>query len=99
MIPCQCFDYVRLFCPCTPTLYFAMAESGNNFRNRGHAWTTPPIGNLCLIMNSKNNTSARMTLRSLFRVKNYVTFRSLTHSLPGKYETLTSPCANVKYQV
>jgi len=24
---------------------------------------------------------------------------SLTHSLPGKYETLTSPCANAKYQV
>jgi len=24
---------------------------------------------------------------------------TLTHSLLGKYETLTSPCANVKYQV
>src|SRR6218665_1976304 len=57
-----------------------MAESGNNFRNSGHAWTTLAIGNLCSIMNSKNNTSARMTLRSLFRVKNYETFRMLNGS-------------------
>jgi len=24
-----------------------MAESGNNFQNSGHAWTTLAIGNLC----------------------------------------------------
>src|SRR6218665_1557233 len=80
MVLCQCFDYVRRFRPLTPILYFAMAESGNNFRNSGHAWTTSEIGNLCSIMNSKNNTSVRMTLRSLFRVKNYVTFHMLNGS-------------------
>src|SRR6218665_2419626 len=80
MIPCKCFDFVRRFRPCTPILYFAMAKSGSNFRNSGHAWTTPAIGNLCSIMNSKNNTSAQMTLRSLFRVKNYVTCRMLNGS-------------------
>jgi len=91
MIPCQCFDYVRRFRPLTPILYFTMAESGNNFRNSGHAWTTPAIGNLCSIVNSKNNTSARMTLRSLFRVKNYVTFRMLNSSAIYLSASLNSP--------
>jgi|SRR6218665_1977342 len=91
MIPCRCFDYVRRFRTRTPILYFAMAESGNNFRNSGHAWTTPAIGNLCSFMNSKNNTSARMTLRSLFRAKNYVTFRMLNGSAIYLSASLNSP--------
>src|SRR6218665_111939 len=91
MIPCQYFDYVRRFHPHTPTLYFAMAESRNNFRNSGHAWTTPAIGNLCSIMNSKNNTSARMTLRSLFLLKNYKTFRMLNGSAIYLSASLNSP--------
>src|SRR6218665_964084 len=91
MIPCQYFDYVRRFHPHTPTLYFAMAESRNNFRNSGHAWTTPAIGNLCSIMNSKNNTSARMTLRSLFLLKNYETFRMLNGSAIYLSASLNSP--------
>src|SRR6218665_2357344 len=91
MIPCQYFDYVRRFRPRKPTLYFAMAESGNNFRNSGHAWTTPAIGNLCSIINSKNNTSARMTLRSLFRVKYYETFRMLNGSAIYLSASLNSP--------
>src|SRR6218665_3308346 len=90
MISCQCFDYVS-FRLHTPILYFAMAESGNNFRNSGHAWTTPAIGNLCSIMNSKSNTSVRMTLRSLFRVKNYVTFHSLNGSAIYLSASLNSP--------
>src|SRR6218665_1147883 len=91
MISCQYFDYVRRFRPRTPTLYFAMAESGNNFRNSGHAWTTPAIGSLYSIMNSKNNTSARMTVRSLFRVKNYETFRMLNGSAIYLSANLNSP--------
>src|SRR6218665_1643826 len=91
MVLCQCFDYVRRFRPRTPILYFAMAESGNNFRNSGHAWTTSAIGNLCSIMNSKNNTLAPMTLRSLFRVKNYVTFHMLNGSAIYLSVSLNSP--------
>src|SRR6218665_4005200 len=93
MIPCQCFDYVsvRHFRPRTPTLYFVISESRNNFRNSGHAWTTPAIGNLCLMMNSKNNTLAQMTLRSLFRVKNCVTFRMLNGSAIYLSDSLNSP--------
>src|SRR6218665_1856093 len=91
MIPSQYFDYVRRVRPRTPTLYFAIAESGNNFRNNGHAWTAPAIGNLYSIMNSKNNTSARMTLRLLFRVKNYETFRMLNGSAIYLSASLNSP--------